>query len=42
MRQPPARIPRRTDEGSFLNEVWRLFLFSRVLHLPPPRERDRR
>jgi hypothetical protein len=35
-------MSRRTDEGAFLTEVWRLFLFSRVLHLPPPRDRDRR
>ena len=42
MRRAPAYLPRKAEDGTFLNEVWRLFLFSRVLHVPPPRERDRR
>jgi hypothetical protein len=42
MRRSPARLPRKAEDGAFLSEVWRLFLFSRVLHVPPPRERDRR
>jgi len=42
MRPRPDRPPRKADDGGFLSQVWRLFLFSRVLHLPPPRDRDRR
>ena len=42
MRHRPDRLPRKADDGAFLSQVWRLFLFSRVLHVPPPRERYRR
>ena len=42
MRERPERLARKAHDGAFVSEVWRLFLFSRVLHVPPPRERDRR